>query len=216
MAGAVALAQSAQAGITFSFADPSGGQQLTHTANGGGPGVGRFSYSVTTPITLIVDAASEGTTTFTNARLEMNNLNIAAAQVINMFTLAQVTGSFTFYDFTGGVRTNIVTGTAQNGSFVRLGGSNSLMFSSPNGLLYTAGPALQPLLGGVALTGLQDAVFTMTNLQVAGGAPLTGANGVFNNFVADTSFSGSSGLVPTPGSMAIMVLAAGTLLRRRR
>jgi uncharacterized protein (TIGR03382 family) len=212
---ALALGSMANAGLTFSFADPAGGRQLSNTANGGGAGIGRLTYSTTTPIVLIVDTGVEGSTTFTNARCEMT-LNMAAAQTINQFTLASLTGTFAFYDFTGGIRTDIVTATAQNGAFVRLNQSNSLMFSSNNGLLYTAGPALTPILAGQGMTGFQDAVFTLTNMLIAGGAPLTNANGVFNSFAADASFSGSSQQVPTPGSMAILMLAAGAVLRRRR
>lgn len=215
--GALALATAAQAAtITFSFADPSGGQQLSNVANGASPGVGRMTYDTTAPITFIVDSSTEGQTVFTNSRLEFTNFNLGTAMQINSFNLAQVTGSFTFYQLNAGVRTNLLTGTATNGAFVNFNGSNAMMFNSSNGFSYTAGPGLSTILAGEPLGGLQDAGFTITNLQVSGGGPLTNAGGVFNSFLADTSYSGSSNTIPTPGSLAIVAMAAGTIVRRRR
>jgi len=215
--GLLALCPIAQGSIAFSFADPIGGRQLTNIANGGGPGIGRLSYSATTPIVFIIDAGVEGTTSYPNARLEFNNMDLGAAQTISIFTMAPVTGSFTVYDLTGGIRTNIVTGTAnQAGAFMRVGDTSSMMFSSGNGFFYTAGPALVPLMGGLALGGLQEATFTITDILTQGGLPVIGAGGVFNDFVANTSYSGNTGTVPAPGSLALMVLGAGMSFRRRR
>lgn len=212
---ALVLGAAAQADITFSFADPSGGQQVTATANGGGAGVTRVTYDTSAPITFIVDTGAEGGTTFTNARVEFTNFDVGAAVVINNMTFAPVSGTFTFYDFTGGVRTDILRGQSTTGAFVRVGIANAFMFSSANGFLYTAGAALLPVLGAQNLMGQQDAVFSLTNINVQGGGPLIGANGAFNSFTADTSYSGSS-QVPAPGSIAILMTAAAASFRRRR
>lgn len=214
----LAVCPVAQATIAFSFADPGPGHQLTNTANGGGAGIGLLSYSSSQPIAFIIDGATETAVTMNNARLQMTNLTLGAAQTQNGITTAPVSGSFVFYDFTGGVRTDIVTATVPNGSFVRIGATNAMLFSSATGLQYTAGPILTSLLeqAGLTLTNPQEAVFTLTDVSVAGGAPLFNANGVFNSFTANSSFSGNTSTVPTPGSVAVLLLAAATTLTRRR
>ena len=207
----------AQGSIAFSFADPGPGHQFTNQANGGGQGIGLLSYNSNQAISLIIDGATESAVTMNNARLEVNNMMLGAAQTNNGVTTAPVSGSFTFFDFTGGVRTNILTAQVPTGSFVRIGNTNALLFSSSTGLVYTPGPALTALLeSGTTLGNPQEAVFTLTDVTVAGGAPLIGANGVFNSFTANSSYSGNTGTVPTPGSVAILMLAGGALSRRRR
>lgn len=216
--GLLALCPMAHGAIAFSFADPGGGHQLSNTANGGGAGIGLLHYDTTQNITFNIDGVSEGigSTTFANARLEMNNLTLGAALTQNGVTTAPVAGSFTFYDFAGGVRTDIVTAVVPAGSYVRIGNTNALLFSSSQGLVYTPGPRLQTILGlGVNLVNPQEAVFTLTDITVAGGAPLTGAGGVFNSFDANASYSGNAGVAPAPGSVALLVLA-GVVTRRRR
>jgi hypothetical protein len=63
---------------------------------------------------------------------------------------------------------------------------------------------------------LKEAVFTLTDVLVAGGAPLTGAGGVFNSFNANASYSGNSALAPAPGSIALLTLAGCFFTKRRR
>ena len=100
------------------------------------------------------------------------------------------------------------TATVPAGSYVRIGNTNALLFSSSQGLVYTPGPRLQTILGaGRNLGNPEEAVFTLTDISVAGGAPLTGTGGVFNSFDANASFSGNAGVVPAPGSVALLVLA---------
>ena len=216
--GLLALCQAAQGAIAFSFADPGGGHQLTNTANGGGPGIGMLHYSTTDAITLIVDGAASGvgSATFTNARLEMANLTLGAAQTQNGITTAPVAGSFTFYDFTGNVRVNILTANVAQGSYVRIGATNALLFSSALGLVYTPGPRLQSLLStGQSLGNPQEATFTLTDVTTVGGAPLIGAGGVFSSFDCNASFSGNTQVIPAPASIALLALA-GLVSRRRR
>ncbi len=218
-ASLLALCPLAHGSLAFSFASPGPGHQLTNVANGGGVGIGLLGYNTNQAISLIVDGTSEaiGTTTFTNARLEMTNLHLGAAQTINGITTAPVSGSFAFYDFTGNTRVNILLATVPNGSFVRIGGTSAILFSSAQGLVYTAGPRLQTILGTAGpMVNPQEAVFTLTDVLVAGGAPLTGANGVFNSFNANASYSGNSALAPAPGSVALLSLAGLIFTKRRR
>jgi hypothetical protein len=216
--GLLAVCPIAQGSIAFSFADPGPGHQLTNTANGGGTGIGRLTYNSTQAISLIVDGTTEsaGMLTFNNARLEMTNMNLGAAQTVGGVTTAPVTGGFTFFDFTGNVRTNILTATIPTGSFVRIGNTNALLFSSSQGLVYSPGPALTTFLAGATFANPQEAVFTLTDVVVGGSLPLIGAGGVFNSFTANSSYSGNTATVPAPGSIVLLVLGAGVVAGRRR
>jgi hypothetical protein len=213
-----AFPMAAQATIAFSFADPGPGHQFTNTANGAGPGLGMLSYNTNQVISLIVDGAAESAITMNNVHLEMTTLTLGAASTNNGVTTAPVSGSFTFYDMTNGTRTNIVSASVPQGSFVRIGGTSALLFSSQLGLQYTAGPILQNLLeqANLTLSNPEEAAFTLTDITVANNQPLFNSAGVFNSFTANSSYSGNVGTVPTPGSLGILLVAAGAFARRSR
>lgn len=208
---------SASASITFAFADPTPGTQFTNVANGGGPGVGQLTWDTSATIAFNVDGSLEGigSTTFTNARMEANfNLGIGAVLPGGTIQIP-ATGTFTIYDFTGNVRTNILTGTGA-GALVQIG-STSISFSTATGFAYTAGPALLAWLPvGSAISPLDEAVFTLTGIVVNGGASLLNPDGVVNSFVANSSFSGNTQLVPAPAAMAMLGLGGLVAARRRR
>lgn len=217
--GLFALCPLAQGAIAFSFADPGPGHQLTNTADGGGAGIGLLSYSSTQAITFNIDGTTEevGNTTFTNARFEMSNMTLGAPVFQGGILVAPVAGSFAFYDFTDNVRTDILTATVPTGSFVRIGNASALLFSSSQGLVYTAGPALQAMLGASGgLGNPQEAVFTLTDIVAADGGPIIDANGAFTSFSANSSFSGNTATVPAPSSVALLYIAAGLVAKRRR
>jgi MYXO-CTERM domain-containing protein len=214
--GVLALASAANASIAFSFADPIPGRQVSNLSNGGGVGIGRLSYDTAVPITFLIDGVEEGlgTATFTNARLRVD-LTLGAAISIGGIVIAPVGGTFTIFDATSGL--DIVTGSSNLGSFVRVTGTNSIQFSTADGFAYSAGPALQSFLGpGLVLTADQEAVFTLTDIVTASGAPFIGPGGVFRDFQANASFSGTSNVVPTPGATALVGLAGLAAFRRRR
>lgn len=212
--GGLGAATAANAGVSFSFADPTGGRQMMNMAGLGPGGSGLLMYDQSAPLTLIVDGTGSGlgSTTF-NARLEMN-LSLGQTSNVGNLTIAPVTGSFTFYTLNGAIRQNILTGNASEGSYVRLGGTNSILFSAP-GLGYTPGPALAGFLGGQTLTPGFEGVFTVTDLDT-GGSSVIGANRFFNSFTANASFSGNAQVIPAPGALALLGLGGLVAARRRR
>ncbi|MBS0186471.1 MAG: hypothetical protein JSS51_00280 [Planctomycetes bacterium] len=213
-----ALAGAAQAGLAFSFADPGLGiRPVTNVANGGGAGIGLISYNMAVPISFIVDGSSEPapfSQTFANAHLQLNLL-ISPAVTVGGVTTANVAGSFIVTDSGGGM---IVRGDSQAGSFVRVGGTNSILFSDQTGFSYTFGASLLALLApGRTPANPQEAVFTLTNILTAGGAPLFDPiTKIFNDFSANSSFTGNTEAVPTPGSLALVGLGGLLVARRRR
>lgn len=214
-----AAAGSAQASITFSFADPVPGSQLSAVANSPAPGIASLSYDTNATINLLVDGTQEGmgSTAFTNARMEFTNMTLGAAVTIGGITVAPIAGSFTIYDFTGNVRTDIITGTSQAGSFVRVLGTNSLQFSTPDGFTYTAGPALNAwMTPGSILSAYQEASFSLTDVQAVGGGNFIGPGGVFRSFTANSSYSGNTEVIPAPGAIALAGMGGLLAARRRR
>jgi len=216
---AFALAGAAQADLAFSFADPGLGiRPVTNVANGGGAGIGLISYNMAVPISFIVDGSSEPVgfqNTFTNAHLELN-LKISAAVTVGGVTTANVDGFFIVTDSGGGM---ILRGDSMSGSFVRVGGTNSILFSDQTGFAYTFGASLLSLLApGRTAANPQEAVFTLTNILTAGGSPLIDPiTKAFNSFSANSSFTGNTAVVvPTPGSLALVGLGGLIAARRRR
>ena len=114
IAALLGASSAAHAAIAFSFADPIPGRQITCIANGAGTGIGMMHYDTNAALTFLVDATEEGlgVHSFTNARLEMS-ISIQPAVSLGGTTTAVVQGTWTVYDFTNNVRTNILTGTTQ-------------------------------------------------------------------------------------------------------
>ncbi|MBM4109649.1 MAG: hypothetical protein FJ255_12720 [Phycisphaerae bacterium] len=223
-AGLLAAAGSvANAAVTFSFADPAPGKQLRHTSNGGAPGSGTLSYdqSNTTGVIRFIVGSNDGsipTTVFSNARMEMS-IDMGTAIPIAGGFMAPLMGTFRIYDFSSAL--DILTGTfgQGGGTAVVFGASGALITNSiaPNALVYTAGPALQALLPtGLVLAPLFDAVFTITDIAQIGGGPFVNTAGEVASFDANASFSGTSELIPTPGTLALLGAAGLVGIRRRR
>ncbi len=216
IAGLCLAAGAAQASIAFSFADPANGRQLTNVKDGAAAGVGLMTYDSSAPITFIVDGTEDslGVLVFNNARMEMR-FEMSPAVTIAGVTTAPVAGTFRIYNATSG--NDIVTGQSADGAFVRIAGTNSILFSSPDGFTYTAGADLTSFLpSGQSLAADQEAVFTLTDVLVQGGGSMFAAGGVFKDFAANASFSGTSNLVPTPGAIALAGLGGLLVGRRRR
>ncbi len=221
LAAAAGLTASAHADLAFSFADPTPGRQLTANA---GDGLALLSYDPAARLAFLVDGSTEPSAfeaVFGNARLHMK-MGMGSATTAGGVTTASVFGTFVVVDADAEPGDDmILSGHAQEGAFVRIGGTSSILFSSETGFAYTAGPRLAALLASDRhITDPMEAVFTVTGIVVGGGLPLVGPGGAFNSFTANASFSGNSAVetrqVPTPG--AAILAGAGTLLvaRRRR
>ncbi len=222
-AAMLALAGAAQADLAFSFADPGAGiRPVTCVKNGGGPGIGRITYNMAVPISFIVDGSNEpgflgGAPQVFNASLELQ-LDIGAATTVAGVTTASVSGYFIVKDNVSNqmiLRGDTATGP---GAFVRVGGTNSILFSNDTGFAYTFGAALNSLLApGRSPANPQEAVFTLTNILVAQGLSLIDAQTKeFNSFSANSSFTGNTAVVPSAGSLALMGLGGLIAARRRR
>ncbi len=211
---AAAAASPAMADLAFSFADPSPGRQLRHNA-------GAITYDTGTLISFIVDGSSEPnafTTVFSVASLELN-LTMGSSTTFAGITTAPVSGNFIIRDTSdANPLTNIIlTGAADSGAFVRISGTNSILFSDETGFAYLPGPALLALLvPGRTIVNPQEAVFTVTGIQTPANAILVGQGGTISNFDANASFSGNATVIPTPGSMALVGLGGLAMIRRRR
>ncbi len=217
---ALTLAAAANASVTFQFADPTGGNQVTHVANGAGAGLGLMTYDTSANIDFFVDGSGSGlgSPSFLGAHLEINFVLGAGTVLGSGDIIIPVTGTFTIYQGSGMSRVDILTGTtlpSGSGAFFQVGSTQAILFSDPEGFAYTAGPALTPSLAGNSLVDPQEAVFTITDLNLTSAASLLGAGGVVNSFTANTSFSGNAN-IPTPGAMALVGLGGLVAVRRRR
>ncbi|MCC6426619.1 MAG: hypothetical protein IT435_07335 [Phycisphaerales bacterium] len=216
VAGLCMAAGAAQASIAFSFADPAGGRQMSNVKDGAGAGIGLMTYDTTAALTFIVDGSDEslGSLTFTNARMELR-FEMSPAVTLAGITTAPVAGGFRIYNADTG--NDILTGASRDGAYVRIAGTNSILFSTPDGFTYAAGPDLTSWLpSGETLAPDQEAVFTLTDVLVAGGGSMFAAGGVFKDFTANASFSGNSQLVPAPGALALAGIGGVLVARRRR
>jgi hypothetical protein len=215
VAGLLMAAGVANAGISFSFADPAGGRQMSNVKDGVAAGVGLLTYDQNAVLAFIVDGSEEGfgNVIFNNARMELR-MELSPATTVAGVTSANVNGSFIIRDADTG--NEIVRGESEAGAYIRVAGTNSILFSSPDGFSYTAGPALQAFLApGRVLAPEQEAVFTLTDIVTPGGGGIFATGGVFKSFTANASFSGNTEVVPAPGAFAL-VGAAGLLVAGRR
>lgn len=206
----------ANASLQFSFADPQPGRQMTNTA-------GALAYDQSAVLMFhanLSDAGLSANQTWSNARMEMNmSVGIAVLVAPGLYQ-APVSGFFEVYDMSSSSRVAILRGTASAGAYVRYSGTNSMLFSDPD-LQYSAGPAMNSLLPSgqsFSFDNPQEAVFTLTDMIVAGGGSVIGQNGLVRNFDANASYSGNSGftIVPTPGAAALLGIGGLMVGRRRR
>ncbi len=222
--------------ITFSFADPAPGKQLRLTVDPKGVGA-TFSYDSESPINFIIGSndGSVATTVFQNVYVEMN-VDIVPTGVPlgnSNSVIASVVGSFTIYAVSARGRADILhaelPGIGEPNGPLTPGGSLFLVGQGPLGpasgaivststahtLRYTAGPLLSGVLDplGISIAPVFDAVFTITDFTED--APGQRGNGT-TTASANTSFSGTAALIPTPGTTALLAVAGLVSLRRRR
>ncbi len=220
LSGLITATMASAGVISFSFSPPPGGATMTNIANAGGVDTGLLVFNQNTPLSFTIDGTNEGfgVVNFPNARLALT-MSLAPAQDLGGgLYRGAVQGTFAIYDYSGNVRTDIITGTVGGGTFLRFAPTNLIQFSSNTGLTYTAGPRLQAQLGaGKSLAPSQDGTFVLSNVVNAqGGSEIIGERGAFQTFFANTAFTGSSNVIPTPGAIALGMAGVVTLVRRRR
>jgi len=220
-AGALCASMVAHAGvISFSFSPPTSGGTLTSIAGAGGPDSGLMVFDQTSALNFTIDATGEGLgmINFNNARMFMTMTLPPATDIGGGLYRSNVTGTFTIYDYTGNVRSDILTGNVAGGQFLKFDTSHVILLNSNSGLSYTAGPRLTAILGpGRTLAPSQDGTFALANVRTAtGGTNILGPGNVFETFFARTAFTGSTNVVPTPGCIALLGVGGLMVARRRR
>jgi hypothetical protein len=110
-----------------------------------------------------------------------------------------------------------------NGKYRLVAGESLFSFATDGTLYTTSGPALDALTGGQTLAGFQTMHFTVTGIaEVDGGDIMVMENvpgqlyDVLESFVFNSSYSGSSELVPEPATVGLSVLGLLVLARRRK
>jgi hypothetical protein len=210
LVAACGIASVSQAALTFSFADPVPGRQLSYSH-----GTGIISYDNLAAITVLVDGSTEPiafNAAFPNSTMTMS-LAVGTVSVAGPVIQAPVAGFFELRDASSAL---ILRGDTANGAFIRLGSTSSILMSDDISFAYTAGPSLTALLlPGRALANPQEAVFTVTDLLVGGGGPLV-VDGQMRSWTANASYSGNSDVVPAPGAIALASLGGLLIARRKR
>ena len=221
-AGLVLAAGTANAAISFSFADPgatSGEMRNTRNDSTGGT----VTYNMNAPLAFIVDLTQHGggVTVFGDARLELNlTIGLATGVGPGTYSASVTGGSFRVYNNVSGQ--DILLAAVAGGSIVTYAPGGSLGSTTSLGLTYTAGSELTTLINalgaGLSIGAPSDGVFTLTDINPVQNLveDLGQGSYVYNNFAANASFSGTTALIPTPGSLALLGLGGLVAGRRRR
>lgn len=222
LAGAVATS-AANAAVYFTFDDPTTPLEFSYVAGSGG-GNGSASYSSAARVDLVVDGTEEGwgTTTY-SARLTMD---LAVTPVQMPLPFAALIGTFTFAidDGQGGFEDILVGTSALNqgvgGLMFAFGFTGSMNFTNSgfegDGLFdWTALNSLSDFFDGNNLFGEQSATFSLAALDP--GVFAFGGDYI-PSFNANAAFVGAAEVnpIPTPGSAALLAVAALIGAPRRR
>lgn len=212
----------AQAAIFFTFQDPSPDRELTVQENPDNSL--SFSYSMTQLVSLSV-TASDGelaNTTFSQTRLTMN-VDTSTTPVVDQPNLlvAELSGTFTFEDVSGMSPATILTGTFDEAIATLLiadlmgtieASGSAAGDTAVGSLQLTAGDALTDLFvdDSLVLGGRQTASFALSELS-----GMEDGDDLFT-LMGSAAFTGSSQVIPSPGSASLLGLAGLVALRRRR
>ncbi|MFA6043995.1 MAG: PEP-CTERM sorting domain-containing protein [Phycisphaerales bacterium] len=234
VAAALAAASSAQAVTTFSFASDTDPSQFTFSGNGA-----QVSNGTPAPtVTLLVGNGNGG-----QAPLSFNvefRSNFSISYVVS----TPVSGGFqhiynvqgnqgqspTFGFYVPGTNDALLTATFEGGIFRSAGtqnawgsGANVEASDITGQVTYTwfgASNAAYGLVAGGSSFGLDDAAFTLSNLQsgqpATNGVGLNADNYPIQSWNSEGSFSGTANFVPSPGAIALMGLGGLAMARRRR
>jgi hypothetical protein len=217
LSAASTLATSAFGTVSFSFADPANGMQLVNRATSA-----TTSSLTSTPgfmVDFVIDGSSMASPFSTIVRAEVFvDFTIAQGASAGGIYQAPVSGNFRIVDAASGQL--LIRGDAQQGTFLRIGGTSSAMFSDVLGFGYTKGQALESILAAsgnpnTPVQNPQEAVFTLTRVAPTTGTSIINQSGRLNDFSANSSFSGNYA-IPAPGAAALLGLSALAATRRKR
>lgn len=224
LAGVVATS-AANAAVYFTFDDPTTPLEFSYVAGSGG-GSGSVSYSGAARVDLVVDGTEEGWGVITySARLTMDLA--VGASLFPPLPFADVTGSFTFAidDGFGGFE-DILVGSIMNTGLTphdltASGFAGSMSFSNTGfegdgAFDWTAMNSLAAFFAGNPLFGAQSASFSLAGITP--GVFGLNAEGYIPSFNANAAFVGAAEVnpIPTPGSAALLAVAALLGVPRRR
>lgn len=197
-----AVAASASAAVSFTYADPPSGLEVVYTAptQPGDDGV----VTIDTIVNLRVDLTDHGLGVFLfNDAHFVKNATVGPATQVDpgIFIADSNEGSFSFTTSGGDP---ILSGVYDGGKIIVIANSGSLTTnnSNPGGsLTLTYGAVLNALLDGTGLAfgdGI-DSVWTMTAISHVG----IGPDGYFEDFESNAAYTGTAQVVPTPGALAL-------------
>ena len=232
VAGIVAgLAGSASAGftenITFSFSDPIGQREWTQVAPAQVGSDGVMTYNSAVVINLSVDLSDFGLGGFTIPVYLNSTVNVLAASSAgpNSFSASTI-GNWTFTRVSDNAP--LIIGSYQNAALnlVRTGGGlaadgqinmgNFNVSFTPAFVSELAGEGLA--FGGFDTARTGDASWTLTNVSPAPSlvTPQGGSQTYISSFAANSSFSATIPIVPTPGAATLAFAAGFIALGKRR
>jgi hypothetical protein len=226
----------ASAMVTFAFADkPGPTNQFIYTAPSGPGELGHLRYASEASVDLVVDDTGEGGAGFTypdaffrfgadvGAVFQVGSQPVWIAPLTN--------GWMDFHEYAGGLLFSGTFGTDLPAALVVVVNVGSIDVSlEVGGLNYIAGSTLLGDLSesiGSPVEGFVppfDGVWTLSNISdlrtiMCPGEDSRCKDVYFDNFVADSSYSGTAGIrvVPSPGTIALAGLGiAGLACGRRR
>jgi len=213
--GAVgALASTAGAAVSFTYADPPGSNEVVYTAplDPGDDGV----VTVDTIVDLQVDLSDHGLGVhdfFGVHFVKQATVGPATEVAPGIFSAESIDCTFS-YTTSGG--DFLLGGSYSGGNLVLVANSGSLTanITAPGGLLaYSYGQPMLDLLFGSGLVygPAIDAVWTLTNVSNVAILP----SGYFDSFTSNAAFTGTAQIVPTPGALALGLFSCVTAYGRR-
>ncbi|MGP1347402.1 MAG: hypothetical protein ACTS3F_12150 [Phycisphaerales bacterium] len=231
IAGTAVSASNASVFLTFS--DPPGGREVEYVApTAGGNTFGVLTADATVDLEIDLSAVTGNPAdvlVFTGASFS-HTVNIGEVTVVTptFFEAGLSNGSFSFFTSGGDL---IFNASYDDGGAFIFNAAGGVSTSNPgSALAFNTGAgfvsALPGTLAGDGLVDLEalDSSFTLTALLFSSGLKLVSLdndnNGVpefyFNDFEANSAYTGTALLVPAPGAIALAGLAGIAAFRRRR
>lgn len=219
----------ANANISFTFQDPSSAMEFQYV-EGNAKSDGHISYNSPpdgSALQLTIDASEHGLSPVTFDAILDIDLDVSTATDLGFGVIANVTGTFRFFDVSGGAFRGdaplILEGVITDGSFFVIGTTGAQVSSSTdNSLVLNAGPVLQNYLdmGSLSLAEQMDSSFSLSGISLTGGgsgAPGINKFGYMEGFNSNAAYVGNAGIIPSPpAALALSALGVTASRRRRR